>query len=208
MSAPSHPLGSRGRGGRGFTLLEVMVALGILAASLVAISDVVGGALRNEVRARHLQIATLLARGKMVSVQDHYEWKGFAPTDESDDGSFEEEGHPEIKWRLEIRAPQGTIDADQLLRSLTGTDLQGLLSQASQGSQGQGQAQAQAPLQTSPLAPLQAILQPTLARLAENVKKGLREVRLTVSWPEGGRDESFEVKTHMLVLAPGETAPR
>ncbi len=205
MSARSHPAA---RAGRGFTLLEVMVALGILAASLVAISDVVGGALRNEVRARHLQIATLLARGKMVSVQDHYEWKGFAPTDESDDGSFEEEGHPEIRWRLEIRAPQGTIDADQLLRSLTGTDLQGLLSQASQGSQGQGQGQAQAPLQTSALAPLQAILQPTLARLAENVKKGLREVRLTVSWPEGGRDESFEVKTHMLVLAPGETAPR
>ena len=42
---------------RGFTLLEVMVALAILAASLVAISEVAGGALRNHVRARHRVLA-------------------------------------------------------------------------------------------------------------------------------------------------------
>ena len=53
-----------------------------------------------------------------------------------------------------------------------------------------------------------AMLQTTAAQFAEQVKKGLREVRLTVSWPESGRDESFQVKTHMLVLAPGELAPR
>lgn len=198
---PSHPLR---RTGRGFTLLEVMVALGILAASLVAISDVVGGALRNQVRARNLEVAALLARGKMVAIEDHYEWKGFATTDESDDGTFDEEGHPEVKWRLEIRAPEGTIDADRMLRSLTGTDLQGLLA-----SQGQGQGSQGQPSQLAPAAAqLTALLQPTLAKLAESVKKGLREVRLTVSWTEDGRPESFEVKTHMLVLSPGETAPR
>ncbi|HEX9052825.1 MAG TPA: prepilin-type N-terminal cleavage/methylation domain-containing protein [Anaeromyxobacter sp.] len=191
---------------RGFTLLEVMVALAILATSLVAISDVVGGALRNEVRARNLETAALLARGKMVSIEDHYEWKGFATSDESDDGTFEDEGHPDFKWRLEITAPHGTIDADSLMRSLTGTDLQGLLSSteatAQAGTVPAAGAQALAPMAGT----LTAILQPTLARLAENVKKGLREVRLTVSWPENGREESFEVKTHMLVLAAGETA--
>ncbi len=220
MTAPSHPRRGTGpaapplrrsSGGRGFTLLEVMVALGILAASMVAISDVVGGALRNEVRARNLEVATLLAQGKMVALQDHYEWKGFAPTDESDDGTFEDEGHAEIKWRVEIAAPKGTVDADSMLRSLTGTDLAGLLAKASQdqGAQAQGSAQ---PLQASLLASsapqLTALLQPILAQLADNVKKGLREVRLTVSWPENGRDESFEVRTHMLVMAAGETLPR
>ncbi len=213
---PSHPLRRTGTG-RGFTLLEVMVALGILAASMVAISDVVGGALRNEVRARNLEVATLLAQGKMVALQDHYEWKGFAPTDESDDGTFEDEGHPEIRWKVEITAPSGTIDADSMLRSLTGTDLAGLLSQVSQAAggqdaQGQGAPGSPQALQASLLASsgtqLTALLQPVLAQLAENVKKGLREVRLTVSWPENGRAESFEVKTHMLVLAAGETAPR
>jgi general secretion pathway protein I len=166
-----------------------MVALAILATSLVALSEVVAGALRNEVRARNLELATLLARGKLAEVEDHYEWKGFAATDESDEGTFEEEGHPEVRWQLEIVAPPGTVDGDQVLRAVAGTDLQGLLPPPFQGA-------------------LTALLQPKLQALGETVKKGLREVRLTVSWSESGREESFLVKTHMLVLAPGETVPR
>ena len=185
------------RPGRGFTLLEVMVALAILATSLLALSDVVAGALRNEVRARNLEVATLLARGKMAEVGDHYEWKGFKASDESEEGTFEEEGHPEIRWTLEIKAPPSNLDADQIVRAITGTDLQALLPP---------------PDQAPELAPFQAMLtgalQTMLPKLAENVKRGLREVRLRVTWPENGRDESFEVKTHMLVLAPAETAPR
>ncbi len=174
-----------------------MVALAIAATSLLAISDVVGGALRNQVRARNLQVATLLARAKMVQLEDHYEWKGFPATDESDEGSFDDEGHPEIRWRLEVTAPAQGLDADAIVRAVTGTDLKNLLPPPDQAPQ---------------LAPFQAqigvVMQTMGAKLGENVTKGLREVKLTVSWPENGRPESFEVKTHMLVMAPGETAPR
>jgi general secretion pathway protein I len=102
-----------------------------------------------------------------------------------------------VKWRLEVQAPPGSLDADQLVRAFTGSDLKELLPPPDQAPQ---------------LGPFQAVLTATLQtmsqKLAQDVKKGLREVRLTVSWAESGRDESFEVKTHMLVLAPGETAPR
>ncbi len=189
---------------RGFTLLEVMVALAILATSLLAISDVVGGALRNQTRARNLEVATLLARGKMAQVEDHYQWKGFKTSDESDEGTFEEDGHPEVRWALEITAPPQNLDADQLVRSLTGAGLQELLGQMGGDQASGGQLAALGPVQ----AVIGAMLQSTAARFAEQVKRGLREVRLTVSWPENGRDESFQVKTHMLVLAPGELAPR
>ena len=64
------------RAGRGFTLLEVMVALAILATSLLALSDVVGGALRNHVRARDLELAALLARGKMAEVEGRTDAEG------------------------------------------------------------------------------------------------------------------------------------
>ena len=53
------------RDGAGFTLLEVMVALAVLAMSLTAVSDVVGGALQNHLRARQLEVATMLARAKL-----------------------------------------------------------------------------------------------------------------------------------------------
>ena len=199
MSAgpPSRPLRRTGRASRGFSLLEVMVALAILATSLLAISDVVGGALRNQVRARNLQVATLLARAKMVQLEDHYEWKGFPATDESDEGSFDDEGHPEIRWRLEVVAPAQGLDADAVVRAVTGTDLKNLLPPPEQAPQ-------LAPFQ----AQIGAVLQMMSQKLGDNVKKGLRELRLTVTWPENGRRESFEVKTHMLVMAPGETDPR
>ncbi len=89
----------------GFTLLEVMVALAILAGALVATSDIVSGALRNHVRAQHLEVATLLARGKMASLEEHYEWKGFRITDEDDEGTFEGDGHPEVRWQLAVKVP-------------------------------------------------------------------------------------------------------
>lgn len=190
-------LRSGGQVGRGFTLLEVMVALAILATSLLALSDVVAGALRNEVRARNLQVATLLARGKMAEVEDHYEWKGFASGDESEEGAFDEEGHPEIRWRLEVTAPASSLDGDQIVRAITGGGLRELLPP---------------PDQAPHLAPFQAQIagafEAMVIQLGESVKRGMRDVRLTVSWPENGREESFVVRTHMLVLAPAETAPR
>jgi general secretion pathway protein I len=184
----------------GFTLLEVMVALAILAGALVLSSEIVTGALRNHVRAQHLEIATLLARGKMAALEDHYEWKGFRPTDEDDQGTFETDGHPEVKWRLEVKAPPIDVGPDAVLKALTGSDQQGL------------KDMLPSPDKNPQLAPFQATftaaLQGVLGTLAEQLKRGVRQVRLTVSWPEGAREESFTVTTHMVVLTPGETLPR
>ncbi len=179
----------------GFTLLEVMVALAILAASLLAISEVVGGALRNHVRARELDVATSLARAKMVEVQAQFERKGFRDFDESDEGSFEAEGHPEVRWKVDVRRPSIGTGPDAVLSALAGgKTLQDLMPPPDQAPQ---------------LAPFQgmitASLQGLLTRVGETLKKGVREVRLTVSWPGGGATtESFDVTTHLVVLEAEE----
>lgn len=180
---------------RGFTLLEVMVALAILAGALLAISEIVTGALRNHVRARELEVATLLARGKMAELEDRFEAKGFAVGEESDEGTFDEEGHPEIRWRVEVAVPPQDLSPETLLRTLTGGDeaLAELLPPPDQ-------APRLGPLQ----AQLTASLQAALAGLAEQVKRGVREVRLTVSWPGGAGEESFTVRTNMVVLQGAE----
>lgn len=203
MRSPSTPRPRRGRsapGARaGFTLLEVMVALGILAGALVVVSDVVGGALRNHVRAQHLEVATLLARGKMASLEEHYEWKGFRITDEEDEGTFEGDGHPEVRWQLAVKVPPLEAGSDAVLRALTGAEhgLQDLMPSADQAPQ---LAQYQAVIAAS--------MQGMLARLGDQLKRGVREVKLTVSWPEGAGKESFTIVTHMVVLAPAEGQPR
>lgn len=184
---------------RGFTLLEVMVALAILAAALVATSEIVSGALRNHVRAQHLEVATLLARGKMAALEERYEWKGFKIQDEQDEGTFEDDGHPEVKWRLEVKVPPIETSPDAVLRVLTGSEqgLKDLLPSPDKAPQ-------LAPFQAT----ITAALQGVLGQLGEKLKRGVRQMKLTVSWPEGAREESFIVTTDMVVLQPGESLPR
>jgi general secretion pathway protein I len=187
------------RGVGGFTLLEVMVALGILAGALLAVSDIVSGALRNHVRARNLEVATLLARGKLAELEDHYEAKGFKTADESEEGTFEDDGHPEVRWRVEVTAPPGQLGPEDVLRALTGSDdaLQQLLPSADQAPELAGFQKL-----------IEAQLRPMLTVFGQRLKTGARRVRLTVSWPEGAGEESFEVTTHLVVLVPGETLPQ
>jgi general secretion pathway protein I len=171
-----------------------MVALAILAGSLLAISEVVGGALRNHVRARELDVATVLARGKMVELLSGFERKGFRDFDESEEGTFEREGHPEVRWKVDVRRPTVGLGPDAVLASMAGgKTLEELLPPPDQAPQ-------LAPFRTLLTASLQALL----TQIGEQLKKGVREVRLTVSWRSGGAVESFEVVTHPVVLQPEE----
>jgi general secretion pathway protein I len=198
---PSVAPRSARRGVEGFTLLEVMIALSILAAALLSVSEIVGGSLRNHVRARQLEVATLLARGKMAELETEYERKGFRDFDEGEEGTFEEEGHPEVRWSTEVVKPEVDLSAERILQMLTGGEggLEELLG-AAQPQGGEGGPQ----LVTPGAAGLAQGLQAQITRLGEQIKKGVREVRLTVSWKDGKRDESFTVVTHMVVLAPRE----
>jgi len=187
---------------RGFTLLEVMVALAILASAMLALTQVVSGALRNHVRASHLDVATLLARGKLAALEDEFETQGFRDFDQSADGTFEAEGHPEIHWKAEVTRPQVELGPDRILGLLTGGegDLAKLL--------GQGAAKPGEPttVQTG-AAGVAASLQQQLAVIGEQIKKGVRELHLTVSWPDGKKDESFTVVEHLVVLTPKVVSP-
>jgi general secretion pathway protein I len=190
------------RAARGFTLLEVVVALAILAMGLMAVSDVVGGALRNHVRAHAVDVATLLARGKLAELEDHYEEEGFKIMDESEEGSFEEQGHPEVRWKLEVAAPDIDPGGDAMCGKLLGEGgLSALLPKSQAASSG-------GPTTVNPLqASIEAMVKQQCAAFAETVKKSLRELRLTVSWPEGKRTEAFTVATHLAVLQPRKGQP-
>ncbi len=201
---------------RGFTLLEVMVALAVLALALTAASDVVGGALRNHVRARQLEVATMLARGRLAEAEAKFEQEGFRDFDQTDAGTFEDEGHPEVTWKLEAIKPQLELGPDAVLKALTGVEggVAGLLGLDTKGQPGQKPAAASgtgaAPggpttsLAGSPLAGAAVgMIQQQLTALGEQLKSGVREVRLTIGWKDGKATESFTLVTHLVVLTPG-----
>jgi len=196
------------RAARGFTLLEVMVAMAILALSLTAAFEVVGGAMQNHMRARKLELATLLARSKLVEVEARFEEDGFKDSDQQEDGAFEDEGHPEIKWEVKTTKPTVELGPDGVIKALTGAEggLMGLLGMAPGGKDGTGgpTTDAAASLAASPMAQAaKGMIDQQLTVLGEEIKKGVRQVRLTISWQDGKASESFTVATTMVVLTPG-----
>lgn len=125
--------GPQTRRASGFTLLEVMVALALLAGALMAVADLCGNALRNHVYARDLAETTLLARGKMAELEQKYEDEGFKDFDQTDEGDFSDAKRPDVYWRVDLIRPAGDLSADQLVSMLTGMggDAQGMIPRSS-----------------------------------------------------------------------------
>jgi len=196
----------------GFTLLEVMIAMAILAGAMLAVSQMTSAALANHARAVRLEVATLLARGKLATLQDGFDKDGFSDFDQTDEGTFEAEGHPEVRWKLEVVKPKLELGPDQILHVLTGAagegqdkiDLSTLLGQKSKDA-----ADKESGIETifPGAAAMAGMLQVQLTQIGEQIKKGVREIRLTVSWPEGKRRESFSVVTHLVSFGTGAGTP-
>jgi general secretion pathway protein I len=89
---------------RGFTLLEVLVAISILGLGLTAILSAQAGAFASAAHARHISVATGLLRCKMSEVEEHLFREGFQETDETGAGSCcEGEEFPGMRctWRAD-----------------------------------------------------------------------------------------------------------
>jgi general secretion pathway protein I len=197
---------------RGFTLLEVMVALAVLALAMTAVSDVVGGALQSHSRALQLEVATMLARARLAEAEAKFEEEGFRDFDQVEEGTFSDEGHPEVRWKVECLKPQVELGPDAVLKALTGIDggVAGLL-----GLDGKTPGQGKGPVSGAPSGPLTSLagspmaaaamgmMQQQLTSLGEKLKSGVRELRLTVAWKDGRVEESFTVVTHLVVLKTG-----
>ncbi len=90
------------RAQQGFTLVEVMIALAILAVALTLLLRGASVNVASTQRSQLMTAATELARGKMYDVEERLQEEGFQQLDVSEEGDFEEEGWEQIKWELEI----------------------------------------------------------------------------------------------------------
>lgn len=154
---------------RGFTLLEVVVALAILAISLVVLLEAQVSSLNNAGRARDLTIASILARSKMIDIEQKLFDEGFILGDQTEDGDFSDEGHAEIKWK----ASTNEVELD--LSSLSG--LCGEAGdEASLGCEG-----------------MMSGMGGMLEGITGNIANSIRVVELTVTWPDGKYTESMKV---------------
>lgn len=86
----------------GFTLIEVMIALAILATALTILLRGAAINVSSSQRAQIMTAATELARSKMYDIEETLLEKGFGELEEDEEGDFEDEGWPQIKWKYQI----------------------------------------------------------------------------------------------------------
>lgn len=171
---------NRRRGSAGFTLLEVMAAVAILALTLVVLLGVITNNVRATAHAKMVTTATFLARGRMVSIETGIIEQGFQDLEGEEDGTFADEGFPAFSWASSIEKVQLPTDA------------------VGKVQQGAGDASKS----NDPMKALTGMLGGMMGMLIEPVRVGLEEsvrrVTLRVFWNERGRPEqSVEVVTYM-----------
>jgi len=174
---------------RGFTLLELVVTIGILAVALASIFDIQGGAVRNHAYARQLTTAVQLARGKMLDVQAQLVKDGLSDFSKEFSGKFEKEGAPDYWWTAQVIKPEMEVDSNALMEGLS----------AGLGLGGTDPSGREMP---NPLAgsPVGGLLQAQATQMVETLKSSVREIKLRVYWKAGNSEESFEVVEHYVRL--------
>ncbi len=197
-----NPLPQAGEGAckRGFTLIEVMVALAILAMSLGVLLQANVQTIASVDRIDGMTQATLLARSKLLDIERKLYKDGFTTNTELSDGKFEEEGHPEIQWKVMISPVK--VQTEKLMD--LASQFAGMGGSGG-GSGGGGSGGSSAPPKggkssggggsdTIDTSNPMAMLQPMLDPIATGISQNLRLVKLDVSWPEGvKRRGSFSV---------------
>ena len=193
----------------GFTLLEVVVAMAMLALGLMAIFDLNSRAVSLHAYGKKLTVATLLARGKMIDLEQKLYDDGFPADDDEESGDFSNEGWPSFKWRARILAPktQG-VPPERLLSAVLGIpvggDEDGPLGPLGAlfgggGKVGGGGANPAAAM----LGPMGALAQGQFTQMMDQISKSVREVHLTVYWQDGTQTETVDLATHVVSLGPG-----
>jgi general secretion pathway protein I len=156
----------------GFTLLEVMIAIAILSITLVTLLSIVTSNIRATHHAKLTTMATFLARGKMIDVEDQVLENGFSNSDETGEGTFKEQGHPEFRWDWIIERVE--LPADAALKQ-------------------KDEAQDKAQDTSNPMAMMSGFLGGMMSSFIEPIRMGLQEavrrVTVHVTWDETARPE-------------------
>jgi len=109
----------------GFSLLEIMIAVAILAASAVTLLSAQGGAFLSSQRAERLTQATMLAREKMVEIEMEFQKdlskNKFPEENVEKEGEFEEPFN-DFRWsytvkKIELPPPPSSGEENALIAS-------------------------------------------------------------------------------------------
>lgn len=191
---------------RGFTLLEVMIALAIMALALTAIVGINGNAITQHAYSKRVTVATMLARSKLADLESEFYKEGFdSQFDQRVVGDFSEEGWKDFAWEAEIIKPDlDPAAATEMVRVMAQQFTSGLEEDVSRTrDQIQGPTIGLDGLSSTMADQYTGLIESQVGQIVETLEQSVREVRLRVTWQEGKEIESVDVTTHFVIL-PGQ----
>jgi general secretion pathway protein I len=180
---------------RGFTLLEVMIALAILGLCVTTLTRSQLASVRAARRAKMMTVATMLARYKMIEVEDKLFDEGFSDFKQEEKKTFKDEGFDRLGVdrttfeqfsydlvvdKVELPASMNAEGLQEAVRSMTGTD-QGSgsgSSKSSSGSSPTGMASGLASAATG-------MIGKQMEMVRNLLEQSIRRVEVKVEWKEG-----------------------
>ncbi|HSO00859.1 MAG TPA: prepilin-type N-terminal cleavage/methylation domain-containing protein [Candidatus Nanopelagicales bacterium] len=207
---------------RGFTLLEVLVAVAILGLAMTAILAAQAGAVSSAAHARNISIGTGLLRCKMTEVEEKLMRDGFPELDEDESGQCcaGDESAFRCAWKVEkpeFPEPKyGELDLDTDIGSADMGPL-GLLSQGAQGANPLGQnaspgdiaqqlsgggAEGAGDALSGALGMVLGMVYPDIKALFE---ASTRRITVKITWMEGGQERAIEIGQWFTIPQRGQT---
>lgn len=166
-------------GTEGFTLLEVIIAMAIMAVAFSAILAVEGGAINASARAKQLNVVAMLAKNQMIDTEYVIEGKKFEEVEKEKSGTFDAP-YQEYRWKRTIK--------EMKFPNLAG----GKGKKPDQGNAGSSATGGNN---------RQTELGDMVGKLITNFfSKAMREVTITVTWTRGKGEQSYSVSTYWVDL--------
>lgn len=175
---------------RGFTILEVLIAVAILAIATTALLGTQSRSVVQNDHGRQLSTAAMLAHDQMIHLQNQMKKDGFKAERETESGSFRGREYQDFRWEAIIDPidMQPEDLSSQLQGQLLGTtDDEGSLS-------GSSAINAQLPTMLG-----------MITMMIQNITdQRIRRVTLAVHWDDLKGEHTFTLRQFVVLMEPPE----
>ncbi|MBC7397615.1 MAG: prepilin-type N-terminal cleavage/methylation domain-containing protein [Bdellovibrionales bacterium] len=158
----------------GFTLLEVMIAVGILAIGIGAILVAENNSLDVTIRAKRITTVATLAKNTLIQAERELQGKTFDETKKESSGKFD--------------APYAEYSWDRKIKEIT---FPNVMDPAASGGGGEKKEDA---------APVDQNVERVVKIATNYLSKSSRELTVTINWTEKGEKQSFSVSQYWVDL--------